>query len=247
MAAPASDAAEIAAIAVDAAVEPEAGNTTPGQAALAEKLNIEAKDAIYGEHYDLAVQKLREAVALMPHPKYFINLCVALVQLGRLDEALTACDAVNLNNPTSEHRRKAAQLIAKIRAEAKKQHLELHAGASRAEEKRGPPVPASPKPASSMSQAEIAARLNEEGKELLYKDQYEAAVTKLQEAAARVPEAKYFLNLCVAQFQAGRLSEALTSCMAVDLNHPNDDQRSKATKLIERLKAEAKKQGIELR
>jgi hypothetical protein len=105
-----------------------------------------------------------------------------------------------------------------------------------------------PKPTSSMSQAEeIATRLNEEGKELLYHDQYDAAVRKFQEAAARVPEAKYFLNLCVAQFQAGRFSDALTACMAVDLNQPTDAQRSKAAKLIERLKAEAKKQGIDLR
>jgi hypothetical protein len=104
-----------------------------------------------------------------------------------------------------------------------------------------------PEPTPSMSQAEIAARLNEEGKALLYNDQPNAAARKFQEAVARVPEAKYFVNLCVARFQDGRFSEALTACMAVDLNHPTDDQRSKAAKLIDRIKAEAKKQGIELR
>jgi hypothetical protein len=99
----------------------------------------------------------------------------------------------------------------------------------------------------STSQAEIAARLNEEGKNLLYANKPDAAIRKFQEAVARVPEAKYFVNLCVAQFQGGRLGDALTSCLAVDLNNPTDDQRRKATLLIERIKAEAKKQGIELR
>ncbi|HZJ62937.1 MAG TPA: protein kinase, partial [Kofleriaceae bacterium] len=51
-------------------------------------------------------------------------------------------------------------------------------------------------PASSPSQAEIAARLNAEGKELLFADKPDAAIKKFQEAVARVPEAKYLFNLC---------------------------------------------------
>ena len=83
------------------------------------------------------------------------------------------------------------------------------------------------------SQAEIASRLNEEGKQLMYKDQPADAAKKFQEAVARVPEAKYFVNLCTARLQEGKLDEALTACDAVELNNPTPDQKSKAAKLVE--------------
>jgi len=96
------------------------------------------------------------------------------------------------------------------------------------------------------TQAEIAARLNEEGKQLMYKDQPGEAAKKFQEAVARVPEAKYFVNLCTARLQEGKLDEALTACDAVDLNNPTPDQKTKASKLIEKINEEAKKQNLEL-
>jgi len=96
------------------------------------------------------------------------------------------------------------------------------------------------------TQAEIAARLNEEGKQLMYKDQPADAAKKFQEAVARVPEAKYFVNLCTARLQEGKLDEALTACDAVELNNPTPDQKSKAGKLIEKINEEAKKQNLEL-
>jgi hypothetical protein len=97
------------------------------------------------------------------------------------------------------------------------------------------------------TQAEIAARLNEEGKQLMYTDQPAEAAKKFQEAVARVPEAKYFVNLCTARLQEGKLGEALTACDAVDLNNPTPDQKTKAAKLIEKINEEAKKQNLELR
>jgi hypothetical protein len=96
------------------------------------------------------------------------------------------------------------------------------------------------------TQAEIAARLNEEGKQLMYKDQPAEAAKKFQEAVARVPEAKYFVNLCTARLQEGKLDEALTACDAVDLNNPTPDQKTKAGKLIEKINEEARKQNLEL-
>jgi hypothetical protein len=96
------------------------------------------------------------------------------------------------------------------------------------------------------SQADIAARLNEEGKQLMYKDQPAEAAKKFQEAVARVPEAKYFVNLCTARLQEGKLDEALTACDAVELNNPTPEQKTKAGKLIERINEEAKKQNLEL-
>jgi tetratricopeptide (TPR) repeat protein len=96
------------------------------------------------------------------------------------------------------------------------------------------------------SQAEIASRLNDEGKELMYADKYTEAAKKFQEAVARVPEAKYFVNLCAARLQTGELDLALTACNAVDRNNPTPDQKSRAEKLVEKITEEAKKQNLEL-
>ena len=49
------------------------------------------------------------------------------------------------------------------------------------------------------SQAEIAAKLNDEGKELMYGGHIAEASAKFAEAVARVPEAKYFFNLCTSR------------------------------------------------
>src|SRR5215510_13979145 len=100
--------------------------------------------------------------------------------------------------------------------------------------------------AHAQSQAEIAAKLNEEGKELMYADQPAEAAKKFQEAVARVPEAKYFINLCTARLQEGKLDEALTACNAVDLNNPSPDQKDRAGKLVERIHQEAEKQHLAL-
>src|SRR5689334_6007602 len=183
---------------------PRMRRSRPSQAAIAARLNEEAKDAIYNEHYDVAVKKLQEATARAPEAKYFVNLCVAQLQLGKLDEALTACHAVDLNNPTTEHRRKAALLIAKIRDEAKKQNIELHAEPRTDVQHEPPPPPQgqTQTPERPIAQAEIARKLNEEGKALMFADKPQEALKKFEQAAARVPDPAYVLNLCVASFQS---------------------------------------------
>src|SRR5262245_26064537 len=94
--------------------------------------------------------------------------------------------------------------------------------------------------AHAQSQAEIAAKLNEEGKELMYSNKFAEASKKFQEAVARVPEAKYFLNLCFARFQEGKFDEALTACNAVELNNPTEQVKAKADKLIVKINEQAK-------
>jgi hypothetical protein len=96
------------------------------------------------------------------------------------------------------------------------------------------------------SQAEIAAKLNEEGKELMYGNKYAEAAKKFQEAVARVPEAKYFINLCLARFQEGKFDEALTACNAVELNNPTETLKAKAEKLIGKIEEAARAQNLEL-
>jgi len=96
------------------------------------------------------------------------------------------------------------------------------------------------------TQAELANNLNEEGKELMYATKYAEASAKFREAVARVPEAKYFFNLCTSLFQEGKFSEALTACNAVDKNNPTSELQGKATKLTGRIKDEAKAQGLSI-
>ncbi len=97
------------------------------------------------------------------------------------------------------------------------------------------------------TQAELANRLNEEGKELMYATKYSEASAKFREAVARVPEAKYFFNLCTSLFQEGKFSEALTACGAADKNaSQNDELHAKANKLAGRIKDEAKAQGLDV-
>jgi len=100
-------------------------------------------------------------------------------------------------------------------------------------------------PAHAQQQAELAAKLNEEGKELLYAGKFAEASAKFRDAVARVSEPKYFINLCASLLQEAKFSEALTNCNAVANNNPTPDQRAKADKLIARIHEEAKKQGID--
>lgn len=84
-----------------------------------------------------------------------------------------------------------------------------------------PAAPAAPAQVTTgASQAEIAARRNEEGKELMYAGRYGEAARKFQDAVARVPEAKYFFNLCNAWLQEGKFDAALSACNAVAVNNP---------------------------
>lgn len=101
-------------------------------------------------------------------------------------------------------------------------------------------------PASAQSQADIAHKHNEEGKELMYANRYAEASAKFQEAVARVPEAKYFFNLCTSRFWEGKFGEALTACNAVANNNPPAELQAKTDKLIGDIKSEAQKQGVDV-
>ncbi|MEJ7600126.1 MAG: hypothetical protein WKG01_19615 [Kofleriaceae bacterium] len=100
-------------------------------------------------------------------------------------------------------------------------------------------------PAHAQQQAELAAKLNEEGKDLMYAGKVPEATAKFREAVNRVPEPKYFINLCASLLQEAKFSEALTQCNAVERNNPTAEQREKTAKLTGRIKAEAKAQGID--
>jgi len=95
------------------------------------------------------------------------------------------------------------------------------------------------------TQAEIAARENEEGKTLMFGGKYAEASAKFQDAVARVPEPKYFFNLCTSRFQEGKFGDALTACNAADKN-ADDKLKQKVSLMQGKIKEEADKQGIDL-
>src|SRR5262245_57090972 len=68
------------------------------------------------------------------------------------------------------------------------------------------------------SQAEIAARLNDEGKQFLAVKNYASAAEKFQDAHSRVPEPKYFYNHGLALAALGKYGEALVACNAAEKN-----------------------------
>ena len=95
------------------------------------------------------------------------------------------------------------------------------------------------------SQAEIAARLNEEGKQLMFAEKYAEASAKFQDAHGRVPEPKYFFNHCTSLTAEGKFGEALTACNAADKN-ADAKLKEKIAKLVEKIKETAKQQGVDL-
>nr|MBA3458072.1 hypothetical protein [Deltaproteobacteria bacterium] len=100
--------------------------------------------------------------------------------------------------------------------------------------------------ASAQSQADIASKLNDEGKALMHAGNAAEASVKFRDAAARVPEPKYFFNLCTANYQQGKFDEAITACNAADKHSPSAELAGKIAKLVERIKADAAEQKIEL-
>ena len=96
------------------------------------------------------------------------------------------------------------------------------------------------------TQAAIAERLNTEGELLLAARSYAQATMKFREAAARVPEPKYFTNLCESLFDVGTFTEALTACNASLRLSPAADLEQLTKRLIARILAAAKAQGISI-
>jgi len=101
-------------------------------------------------------------------------------------------------------------------------------------------------PAAAESQQEIAARLNDEGKALMYQGKPAEAAAKFADAAARIPDAKYFFNLCTARYQEGKFGAALTACNAAETHSPDPALLDKVQKVSQRIKDDAQAQGIEI-
>lgn len=101
-----------------------------------------------------------------------------------------------------------------------------------------------PLPTTTGSQFEIAADKHWEGEQLYASQRYAEASARFRDAVARVPEARYFYNLCASLYMEGKFGEALVACDAVQRNHPTAELAGKAKGLMVRIGDEAKAQGI---
>src|SRR3954451_753738 len=93
------------------------------------------------------------------------------------------------------------------------------------------------------SQADIAAKENEEGKQLMFENKYAEASEKFASAHSRVPEPKYFFNHCTSLFWEGKFGPALTACEAANKN-ADDKLKGKITTFEQKIRDEAKKQNV---
>ena len=96
------------------------------------------------------------------------------------------------------------------------------------------------------TQAEIAAKENEEGKDLMFAGNYKGASDKFRSAADRAPEAKYYFNLCTSLYQQGVFGAALTACNAGDNLSPDPKLKEKISKTSNKIKSDAAAQHVDL-
>src|SRR5262245_21361899 len=63
----------------------------------ADELNEQGKELYRKGDKAGAADKFRQAIVLSPEARFYYNLCAMLDEMGRLNEALTACEAVAAN------------------------------------------------------------------------------------------------------------------------------------------------------
>lgn len=96
------------------------------------------------------------------------------------------------------------------------------------------------------TQADIANRENEEGKQLMFQQKYADASAKFRDAAARTNEGKYYFNLCTSLYQEGKFGEAMTACNTADKNAPDDKLKDKVAKLRDKIQTDAKAANVDI-
>lgn len=107
-------------------------------------------------------------------------------------------------------------------------------------------APGGKKPATVKTQAEIAQQRNWDGEQAYNKKKYTDATPAFREAVARVPEARYFFNLCASLYQEGKYTEALTACGAVEKTGPTPALQKQTDRLIGWIQEDAKAEGRKL-
>jgi tetratricopeptide (TPR) repeat protein len=182
--------------------------------------NEAGKQAMIAGHYETAVMKFRLAAEADPQATYYFNLCASLYQTGAFGAALQACRKIATLAPTAKLRTNTDSLIIKITQDATNQHISLE-------------------PVAEDSDLEA-------GKKLVFAGDYAAAADKFRAAVARDPQPGAVFDLCLALYQTGQFSRALTACTAVAKHHPTAALQTKTNARIKLIRDDAKAQHITL-
>jgi tetratricopeptide (TPR) repeat protein len=95
------------------------------QEVTAARVNFEGTEMMKSKRYTQASAKFREAVARVPEPTYFFNLCLSLYYEGKFSEAMTSCSAVMRNSPSASLETKAQQLTERVATAARRQGIQV--------------------------------------------------------------------------------------------------------------------------
>ena len=88
-------------------------------------------------------------------------------------------------------------------------------------------------PALAQSPAKQADTLNEQGKALSRAKKYDQASDKFRQAIVLSPEGRFYLNLCMSLYQAGKLGEANNACRAVRDHGATSQQVGQAQTIVD--------------
>lgn len=95
------------------------------------------------------------------------------------------------------------------------------------------------------TQAEIAARENEQGKSLMFEGNYRDASDKFRSAAKRFPDPKYYFNLCASTYQQGIYGQALVACDMADKLSSDPAFKTKVAQLEGKIRSDAAEQHVD--
>ena len=94
----------------------------------ADEINEQGKDLYRKGDLAGAADKFRQAIVLSPEGRFYYNLCVMLDEMGRLNEALTACEAVANNESSQALKDKTAERIAAIKQKVQARGIDTSTG-----------------------------------------------------------------------------------------------------------------------
>jgi tetratricopeptide (TPR) repeat protein len=248
---PAPTVATVPTPAAPAAAAPAAPVTYADRAAA---FNDQGKNLMFAGKFSEATPMFREAVALVPEPKYFFNLGTSLFQEGKFDEALTALNAIRFNNPTPEQLAKTDKLRLKVLDECKAQKIECQDPWSTA--LPGSPLPpletaveratASAKPSATASAVEQAAKLNDQAKVSMYAGLYANASQLYEQSLSVHPTPTVQFNLAIAYVQQGLFDKAIVLLKKLLASEPAGSLlNQKSVKLLGKVHDECAAQKVQ--
>jgi hypothetical protein len=232
----------------------------------AKALTDEGKVALFDKRHADAIAAFTRAAMLDPSPDHYFNLGLAHQQAGHCTDARMAFEATAGHDKVDSKLRDKARKALKATGSCSTSSSPSGTGPVAANDPRPtptldpkpiptqdpkpepkpeptpPPKPEptpkpEPAPPPSGNNAERAAKLNEEGKELIFSNQYAASAAKFKQAIVLDPSPQYYFNYATALYQQGKCGEAIRALDHILKSGADDALKGKAAKLKERASA----------